>query len=130
MEEQSTNYGFLWVFLIVAILFVARYLYKHSRKDQNSVLRHLIENLDPNTVEIIESLSKQDIVNYFKSMTLRKGQHLPFISRIEKNGKDIFMLAVWDEVNDEITNCKLLEPRTVNADVLSLLGNEKLVVLN
>lgn len=130
MEEQSTNYGFLWVFLIVAILFVARYLYKHSRKDKKSVLRHLIENLDPNTVEIIESLSKQDIVNYFKSMALYKERHIPFVARIREDGKDVFILAVYDNEKDEITNCKLLSPQTVNADVLSLLGNEELVVLN
>lgn len=133
MQEQSTNYGYLWVLLIAVILVVAWYIHTHGLGKDNltRVFTRYIETLNPRPkVETIESLSKQDIVNYFKSMALYKERHIPFVARIREDGKDVFILAVYDNEKDDITNCKMLSPQTVNADVLSLLGNEKLVVLN
>lgn len=91
----------------------------------------LINNLAANTqAEKVEKLTCNDVVNYFKSLKLKKGVDVPFMAKITKEeGITSYLLAVYNEKTSSLSNGKLIAPGSIDEDLTKLLGNETLIVL-
>lgn len=80
-----------------------------------------------------------EVVNWFKSLSLDKDKHTPFIADAEQF-KDMLKTApkkdvgifegVYDEEADEIVANRYLEADEVDQKTKEVLGNEPLVVLS
>lgn len=79
------------------------------------------------------------VVDYFKGLKLRKGKDVPFIAdenkiadlihKAPQRNVGIFE-ATYNEDTNEIENYRALEADEMDSQLKSVLGNEKLVVLN
>lgn len=79
------------------------------------------------------------VVDYFKGLKLRKGKDIPFIADEHKIAdlihnapqKNVGIFeATYNETTDKIENYRALEADEMDSNLRSVLGNEKLVVLN
>jgi len=79
------------------------------------------------------------VVDYFKGLRLRKGHDVPFIADSNKIAdlihsaptKNVGIFeATYNEDTNEIENYRALEADELDPQFKSVLGNEKLVVLN
>ena len=97
-----------------------------------------IKNIFWRVVNGILNFAKE-IVGWFKSLNLKKGQEIPFIAQKElfkdaiKNAPvrnvGIFE-GVYDEVTEEITHVEYIVADDLDAQTRKVLGEEELVVLN
>lgn len=115
----------------LALVGIAYYSYQR-RKSQKTVskeelINSLVSKMDS---ELVEQLALSDVVNYFKGLRLKKGVDIPFIASTTKNGKKAFLLAVYNEEGNEITNGKLLSPESIDDKLCETIGNETFVVLS
>ena len=96
--------------------------------DPNKVAKGLLDNIP---TEYVDTLAMKDIVFYFKSLRLKQGEHIPFIAKAEAFTPSLqgIVLAVYNEKTDEIEHVKNIVAKNVDQEVLSVLGNEPLVVL-
>ena len=83
---------------------------------------------------------KNQIVGWFKSLNLKKGIHIPFITKMEDfktmlknapkvNGGVFLFAGVYDEQTDEITNLQYIAANQYDKMTAELLNKEELVVL-
>lgn len=95
--------------------------------------------------DVVEgTLHKEDIINYFKSQQIVKGEDIPFLADGDcdefrkmlhapypkkKEGYHTFFIGVYNEKNDSINFSRLIHARNVEQAVINLLGGEHLVVL-
>ena len=93
----------------------------------DKVAKGLLDNIP---TEHVDTLAMKDIVFYFKSLRLKRGEHIPFIAKPEafKPSLQGITLAVYNEKTDEIQHAKNIVAKNVDQEVLSVLGNEPLVV--
>lgn len=79
------------------------------------------------------------VVDYFRGLRLRKGKDIPFIADEHKIADLIHQApqksvgifeATYNEDTNEIENYRALEADEMDPRLKSVLGNEKLVVLN
>lgn len=101
--------------------------------------------LDSVPEDVVEgTLHKEDIINYFKSQQIVKGEDIPFLADGDcdefrkmlhapypkkKEGYQTFFIGVYNEKNDNINFARLIHVRDVEQAVKVLLGGEHLVVL-
>lgn len=101
--------------------------------------------LDSVPEDVVEgTLHKEDIINYFKSQQIVKGEDIPFLADGDcdefrkmlhapypkkKEGYQTFFIGVYNEKNNNINFARLIHARDVEQAVKVLLGGEHLVVL-
>lgn len=94
----------------------------------------------PEEPEFVEVLRLMDIVDYFKSLKLRKGHDIPFVAnakhpKIQEMLNDqserpfALFVATYNEDTDNIENYRFIETNEINDEIIVLLGDEPLVVL-
>lgn len=116
----------------VALAGIAYYSYKRKKAKEPRSIEEFIEcfiretNIVP---EEVESLSKADVVAYFKSFSLKKGVDSPFIYRYVNNEKEFFMMAIIDD-KYKIDRCKLLSAKGIDSELIQLFGEHNFVILN
>lgn len=98
----------------------------------------LEEKTEPEFVEVLRLL---DVINYFKSLQLRKGHDIPFIANAKHsmvqsmlNASNEYpfalVLGTYNEDTDEIENYRFVQTNEIDNEILSILGEEPLVVLS
>ena len=114
----------------IVLVGVAYYSYKRKKSkraiSKEEVINELASTLNP---ENVDKLSLSDVINYFKTLQLRKGIDSPFIAIAIKNGVKSYVLATYNEESNEIENGRLVSPQTIDDELISVLGNETLVFL-
>lgn len=80
--------------------------------------------------EEIDKLSMEDVVAYFKGLKLQSGIDIPFLAQTIRNDSKIYLLGTYNEKTNEIENYKLIMPKSVKEDLLTVIGEEKLIVFN
>lgn len=97
----------------------------------DKVAKGLLDNIP---TEHVDTLAFKDIVFYFKSLRLKQGEHIPFIAKVEafkfKSSLQGYVLGVYNEKTDEVKHVKNIVAKNVDQQVLSVLGNEPIVVLS
>lgn len=89
------------------------------------------------TSENVDELRMADVVSFFKSKSLVKGRDIPFVATAAgfskvvslPNKENGYILGIYNEVNDDLTEIKLIYAKTVDEKFKSVIGNEQLVVL-
>lgn len=104
--------------------------------------RNFLASVQEDAVE--GTLRMDDIINYFKSQQIIKGQDIPFLADGDceefrrmlhapypkkKEGYQTFFIGVYNEKKDEIKFARLIHAREVEQKVKEVLGSEHLVVL-
>lgn len=122
--------------IIGGIAFLACAYYYNKRKHAvpmtpeqalDAVFDELIKTSVP---EEIDQLSMADVVAYFKGLKLHKGTDAAFVAQTIQDDRKIYMLASFNEETNEIENYKLILPKSVTEDLLSAIGQDKMMVLN
>jgi len=122
-----------------------------ERTDQasNSILDKIKElfktdskfHVPVNGPEFVEVLRLMDIVDYFKSLKLRKGHDIPFVAnakhpKIQEKLNDqserpfALYLGTYNESTNNIENFRLIEINEIDDEIKNLLGIDPLVVLS
>lgn len=89
------------------------------------------------TSENVDELRMADVVSFFKSKSLVKGRDIPFVATAAgfskvvslPNKENGYILGIYNEANDDLTEIKLIYAKTVDEKFKSVIGNEQLVVL-
>ena len=90
--------------------------------------------------EFVEVLRLMDIVDYFKSLKLRKGHDIPFVAnakhpKIQEMLNDqserpfALFVATYNEDTDNIENYRSIEANELDDEIKNIFGDEPLVVL-
>lgn len=115
----------------IALVGVAYYSYQRRKSKKNLPKKELIDELVSNfDAENVIKLSLSDVVNYFKSLSLKKGKDIPFIAVASKDEVKLYLLASYNEETDEVENYKLIAPESIDDKLINVIGNEALVVLS
>lgn len=135
--------NFLWIAGGVALIAFAYVGYKRreSRKpleepeapvdSKEEAVKKFIEEIQAqDSIETVNLLSLADVVFYFKSMQLRKGIDVPFIAQTLKDDRKIYLLATYDEEENEVKNYRLISPDKIDDKIAEMIGEELLVVLS
>lgn len=96
----------------------------------DKVAKGLLDNIP---TEHVDTLAMKDIVFYFKSLRLKRGEHIPFIAKADAfkpSPLQGIVLAVYNDKTDKIEHAKNIVAKQVDQQVLKVLGNEPLVVLS
>lgn len=117
-----------------AITIAAIALLSKQGKKKSPIENAKFPSLKDIPVEDVDNLAMKDVIFYFKSLNLKKGIHSPFIAKASafeelKTFVGGFILGVFKEQNGLIENVKVIKPKTTDNDLLSVLGNEKIVIL-
>lgn len=115
----------------IVLVGVAYYSYKRKKSkraiSKEEVINELASTLNP---ENVDKLSLSDVINYFKTLQLRKGIDTPFIAIAIKNGVKSYVLATYKEESNEIENGRLVSPKTIDDELIRVMGNETFVILS
>lgn len=79
--------------------------------------------------EEIDQLSMDDVVAYFKGLKLQSGVDLPIVAQTIRDNHKIYMLVTFNEKTNELENYKLIVPKSVTEDLLTAIGQEKLITV-
>ena len=122
--------------IIGGIAFLACAYYYHKRKHavpmtpEQALDAAFDELIKTSVPEEIDQLSMADVVAYFKGLKLHKGTDVAFVAQTIQDDRKIYMLASFNEETNEIENYKLILPKSVTEDLLSAIGQDKMMVLN
>lgn len=132
-------------FLIFSYFYYVNNANKLSSRRIGKKLKFLDVDKDV-TVETIDNLSLNDVITYFKSLSLKKGRDIPFIVNAnneevrtffsfidpESNfDKGIYLLvATYNEESETIENYKFFSVESIDDGLKEAIGDEPLVVLN
>lgn len=122
---------------VVAAGFAA-YIWKKSKK-KSFHFKNSNGPVEVNTVTV-DSLDVSDVVQFFKSFELNPNQDNPFICTDSKkimrmikmpdlNDNIPVVLGSYNKNTDEIEPLQLVMVKNLSNDIVSLMGNEKLVLL-
>ena len=122
----------------IALVGVAYYSYQRRKSQQaasvkgpavskEELINQIVKDLP---VEKVDNLALSDVVNYFKSLSIKKDVDTPFVATTIKDGLKSYLLATFKEETNEVANGKLISPVSVDDKLLQLLGNETFVVLS
>ncbi|MBQ9508592.1 MAG: hypothetical protein IJJ78_09235 [Paludibacteraceae bacterium] len=120
------------------------YFYKRGHKIRlkaSDIANKKAENI---TAEIIDGeLKMTDVVAWFKGLSLKKDEDIPFIANAKlgefKNlfkdiefddTKEAIFFGVFNQERHEITNANLIQATSIDNQLKDVLGNESLVILN
>lgn len=117
----------------LALAGVAYYSYKrrqlHAKKSPQEALDEFVAAIHPSDIETVDQLQMLDVVNYFKGLHLKQGEHVPFLAKTNRDTATVYILGVYEESSEEFKDFKVIAPKTVDDKVLEVIGNERLVVL-
>lgn len=116
----------------------AAYIIKNRNTLFSKVRRKITANYEVETIE--GELTMQDVVSYFKKISLVQERDVPFIAKANKLGNDVLnitttitensiFIGVYNLETDEITYSKLINTMSIDSKLKNLFGNEPLVVL-
>lgn len=115
----------------IALVGIAYYSYQRRTTQKaiskEELINNLVSKMDSESVDV---LTLSDVVNYFKGLRLNKGIEIPFIASTIKNRRKSFLLAVFVEEKNVITNGKLISPESIDDELKKIIGNETFVVLS
>lgn len=105
-----------------------------------SAMRQFIEMVKGMVKTIVTAVVsfKNQVVNWFKTLPLIEGRHIPFISQREDfrtllnnapRKKIGIFEGVYDEQTDEISNLQYIAADQLDTQTKQVLGNEPIVVL-
>lgn len=128
-----------WIATAVAIGGAA-YLILKNKTVSKSIKDKIEESLRKkiiSTSENVEELRMADVVSFFKSKSLVEGRDIPFVATVAgfskvvslPNKENGYILGIYNEANDDLTEIKLIYAKTVDEKFKSVIGNEQLVVL-
>lgn len=123
------------IIIIGSIAFLACAYYYNKRKHavtmtpQQALDAAFDDIIKTSAPEEIDQLSRDDVLAYFKGLKLQKGIDTPIVAQTIRNDSKIYMLATYNEKTDEIENYKLIIPKSVTEDLLTVIGQEKLITL-
>lgn len=96
--------------------------------------------------EVVDAeLSMDDVISFFKMQKLDKKRHVPFIANGDcvefrklfhapypkaKDGYCSILIGIYDEKTQKLIVHKLIHAKSLDKNILEILGNENLVVLN
>ncbi|HBJ77324.1 MAG TPA: hypothetical protein DDY68_06095 [Porphyromonadaceae bacterium] len=90
------------------------------------VINGIVVNLE---VEYIEKLSMSDVVFYFSGIELKK-EDFPLVAKTTKDGKNCYLLSIYNEEKKTMSNSKLLSPNSIDEELVKTMKNDRLVVLS
>lgn len=109
-------------------------------KDIISKIRKKLKHKEIYPVKTIEGkVNFQDIVAWFKSLSLDKNKDVPFIAKAtelkdmlnyETKKNAALFVGVFDEEKNEIIHAQIIEADSFDEQTRETLGNEPIVVLN
>ncbi|MBO7276991.1 MAG: hypothetical protein J6U84_03415 [Bacteroidales bacterium] len=109
-------------------------------KDIISKIRKKLKHKEIYPVKTIEGkVNFQDIVAWFKSLSLDKNKDVPFIAKAtelkdmlnyETKKNAALFVGVFNEEKNEIIHAQIIEADSFDDKILEVLGNEAIVVLN
>ena len=110
---------------------------KNVSKSFNDKIEESLRKKIISTSENVDELRMADVVSFFKSKSLVKGRDTPFVatavgfSKVVSlpNKENGYILGIYNEANDDLTEIKLIYAKTVDEKFKSVIGNEQLVVL-
>lgn len=122
----------------IALVGIAYYCYQRRKSQQTAsvkgkavsrdeLINQIVKDLP---AEKVDRLALSDVANYFKSLNLKKGRDVPFVALTTKNGLKSYLIAIFNEETNEITNYKLISPGSIDDELIKVLGNETFVVLS
>ena len=118
----------------IALVCVVYYSYKRKKGktaiSQEDSIAALLGSSFWENAEEIDILKMSDVVSYFKGLHLKKEVDVPFLAKAVKNELTCYLLAVYNEEDNTIKDYKLVAPKSVDEQIKSAIGNEKLIVLN
>lgn len=127
--------SFGWILSGAVICAAGYFFYQYGKKKKPSDFLNKIKGIGK--PEEIDSLAMTDVVNYFKSLQLKKGRDIPFICdfrRITVPRSDLpsvgYLLATYNEDADIVENCRFLLPKHIDPSVSEVLKDNGLVVLS
>lgn len=127
VASKSQNLTWL-VLVVVALAIVVYFVMKKKRSAKAELSSDLVEEIVKGlSAERIERLSLSDVVNYFKSLSLKNGVDTPFVCITDAKA---YLLATYNESSGQVEHCKLLYPNMIDDKLKETMGNEKLVVLH
>lgn len=115
---------------------LALYLLKKKYTDKNNAPVIKLQ------VETVSELSMDDIVEYFRSLSLDPAVDKPFICQdgelikkfIENPMSDsftnLFALGVYNQTDDRMSPMKIISAEIIDKRIAEIMGNDKLVVLS
>ena len=124
------------IIIIAGIAFLACAYYYHKRKNavtmtpEQAFDAFLEDLLNSSEVEQVEQLSMEDVVAYFKGLRLHKGIDTPIVTQTIRDERKIYILGTFNSGTNEFENYKLIVPQSVNDDILTAMGQEKLITLD
>lgn len=119
---------------LIASAIVALFLYKKKHEGVVSLVEETIDG----------ELKMSDLINYMKSLNLRKDRDIPFVAKGDceefrkflhapfpkkKEGYITIFVGVYNNATEIITEHKLIHSKSIDSDLQVLLANENLVVL-
>lgn len=136
-----------WIIVGVAIIGLGYYAYQKTKKGKN-ILDKVTKAIKKDTnfsTETCEILKKDDVVAYFKSLSLIKGRHIPFVARANKfsqspltidvpidvpYGEYNVLLGVYDESSHKLSTLKAIVAQKWDSEFATMIGKEDLIVLS
>ena len=127
------------IIVIVAICIIGYIV--HKRK-QNKKIILSPDNTITSTIE--GELPFSDVISFFKTLNLKKGEDIPFICQKSERTEEIFniynlqfelvgykwlFVGVYNEKEESITNYKVIYAKSFEQKLEELLSNEDLVIL-
>ena len=108
-------------------------------KDIISKIRKKLKHKEISVKTIEGKVNFQDIVAWFKSLSLDKNKDVPFIAKAtelkdmlnyETKKNAALFVGVFNEEKNEIIHAQIIEADSFDDKILEVLGNEAIVVLN
>ena len=116
---------------VVVIGGLAYYCYRRRKAQKQLVKENVIESLATSLeAETVERLALDDVVGYFKSIGLKRGVDIPFVAVTPVDGVKSYILGTYDDGSSDIANRRRSSPKSVDEDLLQMLGNEKFAVVS
>ena len=131
MKKMKTT-----LIIIGGIAFLACAYYYHKRKSPvtmtpEQALDDFLDNLlNTSATEQVEQLSMEDVVAYFKGLQLQQGTDIPIVAQTSRDSRKIYILGTFNEKTHEFEKYKLVAPNVVTEDLITAIGEEKMIVLN
>ena len=71
------------------------------------------------------TLSDSALRNYFMRLNLVKYEDIPFVTKVEKDGTEMYFVAVLNERNSEISHCRLSSASYIDTTLRRFWGKYK-----
>lgn len=129
-----------WIVTGAVGIGVAALLLKKIATNKTTMISEALKKQILSSAEEVEELRMADLTAWFKTLSLIKGTHIPFVAKasifaeslkIENltDKENSYVFGVYNEKKDEIEHLKLIHAQKVDAGFSKVMGNEPIVVL-